>query len=277
MLVVEDNRTNQAVAAGMLAMSGCQCEFAANGWEAIEAIRRSRFELVLMDCNLPEMDGSEVTAHIRNIEEPQGRRTPIVAMTANTQPGDVEKCLAAGMDDYLAKPITLAALRHKLEHWLTKGMTAAQTAEELPNPALAEDGPLNRVIFDKLREILGPARQHAVMPFLEDVPIYLAQLEQAVCQGDAKAAHDAAHTIKGCSSNLGATALTLCAREVEELASNQQIDSILPMLPKLRSAFDEVALLLGSEVFLENQPPTKPEEESILVLAVDDDRSARRA
>ncbi|MFC6520413.1 EAL domain-containing protein [Undibacterium arcticum] len=276
-LVVEDNRTNQVVAGGMLAMSGCHCEFASNGWEAIEATRRSRFDLILMDCNMPEMDGYEVTAQIRNIEEPQGRRTPIVAMTANTQPGDLEKCLAAGMDDYLAKPITLVALRHKLECWFAKGMATKQTVEEIPNPVAVKDGVLDRVVFDKLREILGPALQHAVRPFLEDVPAYLEQLEQAVCQRDAEAAGAAAHTIKGCSSNLGATSLTLCAKAVEDLALKQQIDDIRLLLPQLRSAFDEVAVLLGSEVFLENQRPIKPEEASILVLVVDDDRSTRSA
>ncbi len=277
-LVVEDNRSNQAVAAGMLAMSGCQCEFAANGWEAIDATRRSRFDLILMDCNMPQMDGYQATAHIRNLEEPQGRRTPIVAMTANTQPGDVEKCLATGMDDYLAKPITLLALRHKLECWLAKGMTSAQTVEKMPDPvALIENGPLDRVVFDKLREILGPALQHAVMPFLEDMPTYLEQLEQAVCQNDADAVRAAAHTIKGCSSNLGATSLTLCAKKVEDMALKQQINDIRLLLPQLRSAFDEVAILLGSEVFLENQRPSRAEEASILVLVVDDDRSTRRA
>ncbi|MEO6353318.1 MAG: response regulator, partial [Burkholderiaceae bacterium] len=276
-LIVEDNRTNQVVAAGMLGISGCHSTFAANGWEAIEATRNSRFDLILMDCNMPEMDGYEVTAHIRNIEEPQGRRTPIVAMTANSQPGDLEKCLAAGMDDYLAKPLTLVALRHKLEHWLAKGIATEQTVDEMPHLATVDECPLDRAVFDKLREILGPALQHAVTPFLEDVPIYLDQLEHAIGQRDAEAARAAAHTIKGCSSNLGATNLTRCAKSIEELALKQQINEIRLLLPQLRSAFDEVALLLGSEVVLENQRPAKPEESSILVLVVDDDRSTRNA
>jgi CheY-like chemotaxis protein len=106
------------VAAGMLAMNGCECAFAANGREAVEAARRNRFDLILMDCSMPEMDGYEATAHIRNFEEPLGRRTPIVAMTANTQRGDAEKCLAAGMDDYLAKPISFELFAAMLRRWL---------------------------------------------------------------------------------------------------------------------------------------------------------------
>ncbi|MEO8600407.1 MAG: EAL domain-containing protein, partial [bacterium] len=198
-------------------------------------------------------------------------------MTANSQPGDLEKCLAAGMDDYLAKPLTLVALRHKLEHWLAKGTATEHTVDEMPPLATVDECPLDRVVFNKLREILGPALQHAVTPFLEDVPIYLDQLEQAVHRRDAEAARAAAHTIKGCSSNLGANNLTRCAKAVEELALKQQIDEIRLLLPQLCLAFDEVALLLGSEVMLENQRPAKPEESSILVLVVDDDRSTRSA
>ncbi|MYM92156.1 response regulator, partial [Rugamonas sp. FT82W] len=135
-LVAEDNRTNQMVAAGMLAMNGCVCEFAADGVEAVRAAQRERFDLILMDCSMPEMDGYEATAHIRLAELAMGRRTPLVAMTANTQAGDAEKCLAAGMDDYLAKPITLVELRHKLEKWLPHGGPLATPAQHAaPAPA----------------------------------------------------------------------------------------------------------------------------------------------
>ena len=273
-LVVDDNRTNQVVATGMLVMSGCLCEFVGNGWEAIEAVQRSRFDLILMDCNMPQMDGYEVTAHIRNFEEPEGRHTPIVAMTANTQAGDVEKCLAAGMDDYLAKPITLIELRHKLERWLIRippdNATEAVTTGR-------EYSPLDRAVFDKLREILGPALQEAVTPYLEDTPAYLDQLDNAVSQKDAETVQALAHTIKGSSSNLGVTNVAQLAKEVEELAINQKIDTIRLLLLPLRSAFDDASVLLCSEVSYENDRSAKPVEGSALVLVVDDDRSTRSA
>lgn len=117
-LVTDDNAVNRMVAAGMLAKHNCHCEFANNGFEAIEAVKKTRFDLILMDCNMPDMDGYEATIHIRRFEETIGRRTPIVALTANVQEGDAEKCLAVGMDDYLPKPLTLNILRPKLEHWL---------------------------------------------------------------------------------------------------------------------------------------------------------------
>ena len=274
-LVVEDNRTNQVVAAGMLGMSGCQCEFADNGWMAIEAVQHRQFDLVLMDCNMPEMDGYEVTARIRNFEEPQGRRTPIVAMTANTQTGDVEKCLAAGMDDYLAKPITLIELRGKLERWLIKGSTMQEAT--VPVVTEIDDTGLDRRTFEKLREILGPALQQAVTPYLEDTPNYLEQLEKAVNQKDAESARAMAHVIKGSSSNLGVADVAKFAAEAEELALHQQLEHIRPLLLQLRSAFNNVAGLLGREISLENQQIIQPPEQGALVLLVDDDRSTRSA
>jgi len=278
-LVVDDNRTNQVVATGMLVISDCLCECVDNGWEAINTVQRNHFDLILMDCNMPEMGGYEVTARIRNIEAPEGRHTPIVAMTANTQAGDVEKCLAAGMDDYLAKPITLIKLRHMLERWLI------QTTESRPEEAKAtaytagttEGSPLDRTVFDKLREILGPSLQQAVTPYLEDMPLSLEQLETAVEQKDVDAIRSLAHTIKGSSGNLGATNIIQLAKKVEELAQARQIDAIHPLLSQLRSAFDDVAVLLYSEVSSDNYCSTKPMAGNALVLVVDDDRSTRSA
>ncbi|WP_211471572.1 EAL domain-containing protein [Collimonas humicola] len=280
-LVVDDNRTNQVVATGMLVMSDCLCECVDNGWEAIDTVQRNRFDLILMDCNMPEMDGYEVTARIRKIEELEGLHTPIVAMTANTQSGDVEKCMAAGMDDYLAKPITLIELRRKLERWLIQaaGSKAGEPEAALAAASLAESEgrPLDRSVFDKLREILGPSLQHAITPYLEDTPLNLDQLEKAIEQKDAEAVRSLAHTIKGSSGNLGATNMTMLAKKVEELEQAGHIDEIHPLLSQLRSAFDDVAALLYSEVTSENYFSTKPTEGSALVLVVDDDRSTRSA
>ncbi|WP_292937371.1 EAL domain-containing protein [Noviherbaspirillum sp.] len=274
-LVAEDNRTNQMVAAGMLTMNGCECEFASNGREAVEAARRGRFDLILMDCSMPEMDGYEATAHIRNFEEPLGRRTPIVAMTANTQQGDAEKCLAAGMDDYLAKPITLVELRFKLERWLSRHEHGGRS--ELPEVSVndLDNNPIDQLVFDKLREILGPALRQTITPFLEDTPDYLTQLEQAVQEGNADAARAMAHSVKGSSGNLGATVLAQLAKEVEDLAIEHRVADIRPLLPRLRQAFDAVATVLGTEAYVEDRLSIRRGEDVAQVLIVDDDRSTR--
>lgn len=275
-LVVEDNRTNQVVAAGMLTMSGCFCECVASGRDALEAVSRRRFDLIFMDCNMPEMDGYEATSRLRLFEAAQGWRTPIIAITANAQPGDVEKCIEAGMDDHLAKPITLLELRRKLKLWLAPNELPGLTPPfQGPLPAVAKDSPLDPALFEKLREVLGPALQHAVTPYLEDMPKYLAQMEQAVGQGDLISVQAMAHAIKGSSGNLGATHLAQLARQVEDLAQAHMIEGLHPLLPRLRSAFDAVAAMLGTEVYVEDGLRPQQTEESALVLVVDDDRSTR--
>ena len=290
-LVAEDNRTNQMVAGGMLALNDCVCEFAANGVEAVAAARRGGFDLILMDCSMPEMDGYEATAHIRAAEQALDRRTPLLAMTANTQRGDAEKCLAAGMDDYLAKPITLAELRRKLEKWLPRaaasaGAGGAQTAANLPAPAdvvsipapaghAAQDAPVERAVFNKLRDILGAALPQAVAPFLEDAPVYLAELEQAVHAGDAEAARARAHALKGAASNLGANPLAQLAQQAEALAIALRPDQIAPLLAQLRAAYDSVADFLDGELAGAPIDAGAASDELALVLIVDDDRSTR--
>jgi diguanylate cyclase (GGDEF)-like protein len=274
-LVAEDNRSNQMVAAGMLTMNGCECEFAANGREAVDAARRGGFDLILMDCSMPEMDGYTATAHIRNFEEPLGRRTPIVAMTANTQLGDLEKCLAAGMDDYLAKPITLVELRQKLERWLDKAATLGRASLPAIDADELEDNPLDPAVFEKLREILGPALHQSVAPFLEDTPAYLNQLDLAVQEGNADAVRAVAHSIKGSSGNLGATTLAQLAKEVEELALDQRVGEIPPLMARLRQAYDAVSAVLGTANYSEDHLGAHADEEVAQVLIVDDDRSTR--
>jgi diguanylate cyclase (GGDEF)-like protein len=273
-LVAEDNRTNQMVAAGMLAMNGCTCEFASNGREALEAARTRQFDLILMDCSMPEMDGYEATAHIRAYEETIDRRTPLVAMTANTQRGDAEKCLAAGMDDYLAKPITLVELRQKLEKWLPRSAddTSAgpvETGDE------AIDSPIDRSVFNKLREILGASLPQAVSPFLEDTPKYLQELEDAVAQRDGDTMRSRAHNIKGAAGNLGALHLAQIAKEAEELAIADKLDEVAPLLPRLRIAYNAVANALATEVIGDDISRPNSGDDTAQVLIVDDDRSTR--
>jgi diguanylate cyclase (GGDEF)-like protein len=288
-LVAEDNRTNQMVAAGMLAMNGCVCEFAANGREAVAAAQRNQYDLILMDCSMPEMDGYEATAHIRLAEEELGRRTPLVAMTANTQRGDAEKCLAAGMDDYLAKPITLIELRHKLEKWLPHGSDAApQPPGAAPSGSDPERDPerarqdepvaacaVEREVFDKLRDILGATLPHAITPFLEDAPASLDELEQAVHGGDIETARARAHALQGLSGKLGATELARLAAQAEQLAIAHKVADIEPLLAQLRASYHDVAAFLHEQLGGAAADGALGDEDMPQVLVVDDDRSTR--
>ena len=127
-LLVEDNGINQRIGAALLARGGYECELASNGAEALDALARGPFDAILMDCQMPVMDGYEATRRIRAMETASGTRVPIIAMTANAMEGDREKCLEAGMDDYLAKPVTGKSLHSKLELWIGNSHSAGRAA-----------------------------------------------------------------------------------------------------------------------------------------------------
>jgi len=138
-LLAEDNPVNQQVAVSMLEMLGHRVELVGDGRQALEALERSNFDLVLMDCQMPELDGFEVTSRLRENEaadaragEPTSPRVPVIALTANAMQGDRERCLAAGMDDYLSKPLTLAQLGAALGKWLPEA--SHELDQEQPDP-----------------------------------------------------------------------------------------------------------------------------------------------
>lgn len=272
-LVVTHDFAHQLAAASMLTLSGCEYVIAASNKEAIEAISENVFDLILMACEGTEIDGYKTTNHIRLLEKPLGRRTPILAMIVNPQPDDAEKCYAAEMDDYLSQPILLVDLQRKLKNWLTK--TLSDPIVEHSATQTGAKFPLDHSTFNKLREILGPTLQQVVTPFLEDTPKYLACLEQAIQSEDAKEVQMAAHAIKGSSSNLGATHLAVLAKEIEELALNNRIDKIRPLLTHAHQAFEAVQAVLGNEHYLNSRVEGTGETAIAHALIVDDDRSTR--
>ena len=281
-LIVEDNRTSQTIASGMLEMLGCKSEVAANGRIAAQAFKRKPWDLILMDCNMPEMDGYQATAMIRGIETDSGRRVPIVAMTANTQPTDIEKCLSAGMDDHLSKPLTLGSLTVRLQRWLTDLDVAAAApvagthASEIEEPPL--EGPIDQTVLVRLREALGGAIGQAIRPFLEDMPSYLDELSAAVMAEERETLRRAAHAIKGAAWNFGALELATMAKTIESLAEHDQVDAAGRMVPRLRAEYAVVEHALQLELQSEVEVLTPlPVMGEALVLIVDDDRSTRSA
>lgn len=279
-LIVEDNKTNQVVASGMLRLLGCTTGLANNGLEAIAQWHDGHWDLILMDCSMPGMDGYEATITIRGLESGTSRRTPIIAMTANTLPEDIERCKAAGMDDHLPKPLSLESLSEKLELWLrTTRLSQSEMVQAItPTEAPAiPPTPLDGNVLKRLRDALGTSLGEALRPFIEDMPGYLVEIEQAIEHQDALTLRRVAHVIKGAASNLGANVIALLARDLEEQAERGELPAGTALLLRLRTEFALIEPTLVAELDHSEDCSPSVQADAALVLVVDDDRSTRAA
>ena len=210
-LLVEDNEVNQIVGLKMLERLGLRAELAATGREAVAVAARGRYDLVLMDCQMPELDGLEATRLIRRQERAQ-RLTPvaIIALTASATENDRQACFAAGMDDYLVKPITAETLAAVLTRWLSPA-AANGVPDRAPTPD--DSGELiDQDRFAEIRDLLGPGLTALVDAFDELGRTAVEDMGEALKQGDRAALARAAHRLKGSAANLGAARLAgLCA------------------------------------------------------------------
>ncbi|MFO1267628.1 MAG: response regulator [Rubrivivax sp.] len=249
-LLVEDNPINQGVAKAMLGKIGLRWELANHGAEAVDRVRETDFDLVLMDCQMPVMDGYQATAAIRALPDGRGTALPIVALTANAMQGDEQVCLQAGMNGFLAKPYTLATLHAMLARWLPAGAgwvgeiragTCAPGTTPTSRPAAPEDNPgpaVNPAAIAALRELDEPGSDelvsHLVGSFLRSAEASLARLSAACAEGQVKVLAQVAHSLKSSAANLGAEALAGCYRELEKCAREGRIDDARGLLEPTR-------------------------------------------
>ncbi len=251
-LLVEDNQTNTLVATSILRKLGYGADTASDGIEALAALRKEPYHLVLMDCQMPRMDGYEATRRIRAGEEGiADPAVPVIAMTANAMVGDREKCLEAGMSDYLTKPIQPERLAEMLDRWLaredevapgpepgplaTSGNGVASPVPPAPEPAPGE-------IFNEA-EMLARFMDdrdlaNAILPaFLEEIPAHISRLGEYVRQGDAPGVERMAHTIKGAAGNVSASLLRQVSFEMEQAGRNGEVDRVAGLIPALEEQF----------------------------------------
>ncbi len=258
MLLVEDNAINQEIALAMLEDSDYDATPADNGRRALALWERYPFDVILMDCQMPEMDGFEATRRVRRMEAQQGRdRTPIIALTANAILGDRELCLDAGMDDYLAKPYTRAALLAVLARWRPASaapkaaQTPAVTAQAVQQAPAEPAALLDAAALQNLRAMRRPGRPDVlgriIDLFYSEAPRLLGQLEVAAGASDAAALQLAAHTLKSSCANVGALGLSATCREIEQYARGNDVASALQHIRGIQQELDRVLAALAIE------------------------------
>jgi CheY-like chemotaxis protein len=212
-LLAEDNAVNRTLATRLLEKHGHTVVVVENGRQALEALDRETVDLVLMDVQMPEMDGLEATAAIREKEKKTGSHVPIIALTAHAMKGDREKCLAAGTDDYLTKPIRTADLFAAIDRLKNAKSDAPPSATPLANETPAStfdiDAALNHVEGD--RDLL----EEIIRIFSDQCPKTMSEIDSAIRTGDLQLLERAAHSVKGSASNLCATGVTQAAAELE--------------------------------------------------------------
>jgi two-component system sensor histidine kinase/response regulator len=224
-LVADDNPVNQKVAVAMLARLGYRADVVADGVEAVDAVARIAYGAVLMDCQMPRMDGFEATAEIRRREGGSGR-LPIIAMTAAAMKSDQERCLAVGMDDYLSKPARPEDLAAVLARWMPQG---DEPPTHIPDAAMGAAQPevLDLRRLQELRELAGDDSVDTYLElaevFLEQLASGVAELRAAVESADADTVARAAHALRGAAGNLGATALASVSAQLEELGRSGEV------------------------------------------------------
>jgi signal transduction histidine kinase/DNA-binding response OmpR family regulator/HPt (histidine-containing phosphotransfer) domain-containing protein len=255
-LLAEDNAINQLVINRQLEHLGYELETASDGKEALQRLEQTRFSLLLTDCHMPNMDGFELTKAIRQRERESGTRLPIVAITAFAVQGDAARCFAAGMDDFLAKPVELGRMRHTLEKWLDKA--DAQESESDPPPVAeapregsgeidmvqdaADAEPKTPVDLPMLARLLGTddeeALERIIAFFWETMAATPAELRKSFRARDAKALRDTAHAAKGASASVGAITASSLLKKLQFAAADADWNQVEELMPEIDAAFD---------------------------------------
>lgn len=250
-LVVEDNPVNRKVLLRQLQMLGYRAECATNGREALEQLERRDRDLVLMDCQMPILDGYDATRELRHYErdnDRQTRHTVVIALTAHAMKGEREKCLAAGMDDYLTKPVNLETLKTKIDFWVGYLHPVAAIIDASKSERRDRNG--NSIDLDRLNEISDgdlEFQQEILQMFVEDVSQKLVALQQGIEAGDLENIIHQAHAIKGASANLGIESMQEIARELEYQATENNLWYLQQKLTQLYRVLDLVKVSIAEQ------------------------------
>jgi signal transduction histidine kinase/CheY-like chemotaxis protein len=259
-LLAEDNETNQMVMEAILKNEGIQCDIATDGESTVQAAKSGSYDLILMDCHMPIMDGFEVTHLIREWEvTTANKRTPIVALTACATISDREACFAAGMDDYIIKPVDIDRLLAIMSKWVNVSSTTIASITNNPKPTLT--APVIEVDsqpFDFSTICIRCAQntelaKTIIFRFIERTPNEIAALEEALRRGDRKVVVSDAHRLKGASATLSAQKLRDTAEAIESASQNGSLVECLTLLENMKQAFNEFVQYAETTLQLSNE------------------------
>jgi CheY-like chemotaxis protein/HPt (histidine-containing phosphotransfer) domain-containing protein len=244
-LLVEDNEVNLELSRILLQLEGCEVTPATDGSKGVAAFRNGTFDMVFMDCQMPEMDGFEATAAIRAIEAGSSRRTPIIAVTASAIEGDRERCLRAGMDDYLAKPVSRHAIQTMLARWRNdKTPSSEEPAAEAGQYVPGNEATLSEAVLAELRELENEADgglvQRLMSSFLHSSPGLLDDLRRGGAAREAGAIRAAAHTLKSASRVIGALTLSARCATLEALSHEGCSDEVLALVEEVIAEYEAI-------------------------------------
>lgn len=245
-LLVEDNDVNQQVAKSILFNMGLEVELANDGEEAIEKFQKFDFDLILMDCQMPIMDGYEATRRIRQFVN--GKEIPILALTANVLPEDVKRCIEAGMNECVHKPIEVSVLQQNLKQWLPCEMQhdvgdKTMSSNELP-PQADTSGLVNMETLDTLAGLMGSVFGQLIPSYIDSSDKCFNEARSLVEAQDFEVVERLFHSLKSSSRNLGADPLGVLAASLEEAMRNQQPDKLEPDLTEAENMYQQVRKIL---------------------------------
>jgi len=273
-LLVEDNVINQEVAASQLERLNCHVTIANNGQEAVDATATNVFDLVLMDCQMPVLDGFAATRQIRQRFELQNevKHIPIIALTANVEEGVEQKCKEAGMDGYLSKPFSSQDLAQKLSRWLKavkvkeanralpqagatatiSGLSQSSENQDFQNQSAKDTAILNKSALKNIASAQGPGMPDVLTKiihlYLETTPALVEDIGRSIQQQDTQALENAAHSLKSCSASLGATELAELCQTLESHGRAKQTETAAPLIYQLELIYKQTKTALENEL-----------------------------
>jgi CheY-like chemotaxis protein len=264
-LLAEDNEFNRMLIERVLLTLNCEVDSAATGREAVRKFHQGRYDLVLMDCHMPDLDGLEATRQIRSVEGPN-RRVPILAVTAGTVPGVRQACLQAGMDDFIAKPFSLSTLRRKASHWLSMSSSEPPSAVRTATPVVARPiAPASSVAspaglasssvdltrLQELAEEAGSPRivEELSLIFVEDMERRLESLREAAAERGERKLLSVIHSVKGACGNFGALRMATLSEKIEKHIKRGDLLNLDLEVGELCNEFSVVRRVLDLEVF----------------------------